>query len=234
MAEAAIESEVAVAVDMEVEGGVSAEAEVATANGGTKREREEEGEEGEEGNLKKAKVERSVEEERLEKDKNEEALGEDRGEEGEGEEEGEKGEIKEVKLGPKVFTSSLEMFEYFFKLLHNWGTKLDINQYEHMALRDLLKKGHSEPERKIGKGIEAFEVRYHPVFNSRCFFVRRIDGSSEDFSFRKCVDAIMPLPEEYQIKTDNDRSKGGRGGGGGRGGRGGRRGGRRGRGRGRG
>jgi Protein of unknown function (DUF3223) len=107
-----------------------------------------------------------------------------------------------------------------------------ISQYEHMVLIDLIKKGHSEPERKIGKGVEAFEVRFHPVYKSRCFFVRRIDGSSDDFSFRKCVDAIMPLPDDLKIKPHGSRFRGGRGGGG-RGGRCGR-GGRRGRGRGRG
>lgn len=68
----------------------------------------------------------------FQKEKNEEAQ-EDEGEkevedeEEEGEGEGEK-EIKEVKLGPKVFTSSENMFDYFFKLLHNWGPNLDINQ----------------------------------------------------------------------------------------------------------
>jgi Protein of unknown function (DUF3223) len=98
-------------------------------------------------------------------------------------------------------------------------------------LIDLIKKGHSEPERKIGKGVEAFEVRFHPVYKSRCFFVRRIDGSSDDFSFRKCVDAILPLPEDLKIKPAGGRFKGGRGGSGG-GCRGGRC--RRGRGRGRG
>lgn len=56
--------------------------------------------------------------------------GEKEVQEGEGEEEeGEKEEeIKEVKLGPKVFTSSENMFDYFFKLLHNWGPNVDINQ----------------------------------------------------------------------------------------------------------
>ncbi|CAM0871830.1 unnamed protein product [Alopecurus aequalis] len=135
-----------------------------------------------------------------------------------GEEEGAKGEEgKPVKLGPKEFASSVDMFDYFFALLHSWSPQLDFNKYECMVLEDLLKKGHAEPDKKIGAGIEAFEIRNHPVWQSRCFFVRRTDGSADDFSFRKCVDNILPLPEDLKISK---KGGGGRGGGGYRGGRG--------------
>lgn len=88
-------------------------------------------------------------------------------------------------------------------------------------LVDLLKKGHLEPERKIGTGIKAFQVRFHPQFKSRCFFLTREDESVDDFSFRKCVDHILPLPENMQVKHDSNKAFRGRGGRGrGRGGRG--------------
>ena len=96
-------------------------------------------------------------------------------------------------------------------------------------LLDLLKKGHLEAKKKIGTGIHAFQVRYHPQWKSRCFFLVREDESADDFSFRKCVDHILPLPENMAVKSDFNKVLGG---GGGRGGRGGGRGGRRGRGRG--
>lgn len=99
-------------------------------------------------------------------------------------------------------------------------------QYEHMVFLDLLKKGHPEPEKKIGVGIHAFQVRYHPTFKSRCFFLLRDDESVDDFSFRKCVDHILPLPENMKQKADVNKALGGGGGRGGRGGGGGRRGGR--------
>uniref|UniRef100_A0A0A8XQV3 Uncharacterized protein n=1 Tax=Arundo donax TaxID=35708 RepID=A0A0A8XQV3_ARUDO len=95
-----------------------------------------------------------------------------------------------------------------------------------MVLEDLLKKGHAEPAKKIGAGIEAFEIRNHPVWQSRCFFVRRVDGSVDDFSFRKCVDNILPLPEDMKIGKGKKSGGHHRGRGGGRGGsRGGGRGG---------
>lgn len=92
-------------------------------------------------------------------------------------------------------------------------------------LLELLKNGHLEPDKKIGSGIRAFQVRYHPKFRSRCFFLLREDDSVDDFSFRKCVDHILPLPENMQVKHDVNKALGGAhggkaGGGGGRGGRG--------------
>lgn len=104
-------------------------------------------------------------------------------------------------------------------------TFLAVLQYEHIVLLDLLKKGHLEPDRKIGTGIRAFQIRYHPQFKSRCYFVIREDGSVDDFSFRKCVDHILPLPENMQVKheANKDLARGGKGGGHGRGrGRGGK------------
>lgn len=93
-------------------------------------------------------------------------------------------------------------------------------------LLDLLKKGHAEADRKIGVGVKSFQVRYHPMWKSRCFFLVRDDESCEDFSFRKCVDHILPLPENMKGRTEVNKALGGRGGGGyrgrGRGGRGGK------------
>ncbi|CAN6302009.1 unnamed protein product [Urochloa humidicola] len=220
------EVEVAAAEAMETE---------ASAAACQKREREEGGDPAAEGGeaaaeetaaAKKPKVEGDTKEE-----KEEEAKDEKEGDNGKGEKADAKGPVK---LGPKEFATAVEMFDYFFALLHSWSPQLDFNKYEQMVLEDLLKKGHAEPTKKIGAGIEAFEIRNHPVWQSRCFFVRRVDGSTDDFSFRKCVDNILPLPEDMKIgKKSGGHQKGGGGGrGGGRGG-GGRVGWRGGRGRGR-
>ncbi|WJX38087.1 hypothetical protein P8452_25783 [Trifolium repens] len=202
------------AVDMEVENAVESK---------EKRLREEEVESKDNDVVsKKPKVdeEKSVEEQRLEKlEKNEN--------------EEEKGAAGAVNLGPKSFDSSLEMFHYFHKFLHAWPQNLNVNKYEHTMLLELLRNGHSEPDKKIGVGICAFQVRDHPRYNSRCYFLIREDDSVDDFSFRKCVDHISPLPEGMQLKPEvnkrlgggggkhhGGRGRGGRGGGRGRGGRG--------------
>ncbi|KAE9609629.1 hypothetical protein Lalb_Chr07g0178061 [Lupinus albus] len=114
-----------------------------------------------------------------------------------------------VKLGFKEFGSSLDMFDYFFNFLHAWSPFLIVNKYEHIMLLELLKNGHTESDKKIGGGIRSFQVRKHPTWKSRCFFLIREDGSADDFSFRKCVDNILPLPEEMQLKPDVNRALGG-------------------------
>ncbi|KAH0762783.1 hypothetical protein KY290_018856 [Solanum tuberosum] len=167
------------------------------ANGGSKRPREEGDKPEDEENgddTKKPRVDQSAEEEK-------------------------KDVSVPVSVGSKSFVSSVEMFDYFHKLLHSWSVNLNLNKYEHMVLLDLLKKGHSEPERKIGTGVRAFQIRFHPHFKSRCFFVVREDDTVDDFSFRKCVDQIQPLPANMQTKHHANGGGGGRGRGRGRGGR---------------
>ncbi|KFK27971.1 hypothetical protein AALP_AA8G455200 [Arabis alpina] len=132
-----------------------------------------------------------------------------------------------VKLGPKEFVTSIAMFDYFTKFMQFWPTDLDVNKYEYMVLLDLIKKGHAEPDKKIGGGIKTFQIKIHPMWKSRCFFLVREDDSADDFSFRKCVDHILPLPDNMKAPGSNGNGHGGGGRGGGRrGGRGGGRGGR--------
>ncbi|KAL6580250.1 hypothetical protein OROMI_008274 [Orobanche minor] len=186
-------------------------------NGGSKRARKEDEET--EANVEKIEDEKNAKEQQLDSS-------------GDGEVEMEDGkECTGATIGPKTFRSSVEIFDYFFKLLHTWPTNLNLNRgqkrymlnrYEHIMLLELLKKGHLEAERKIGKGVKAFQVRYHPQFKSRCFFLTREDESSDDFSFRKCVDHILPLPENMQLKHDVNKALRGKGGGRGRGHGGGR------------
>lgn len=146
----------------------------------------------------------------------------------------------EAKIGPKVFTSSMDMFNFFYDLLRTWPINFNLNKYEHLMLEDLINQGHQEPQKKIGAGIEAFQVRINPDFYSRCYYIVRVDGSVDDFSYRKCVDNILPLPEDIKARAGDlrlgnknkgpgghhdNRGRGGRGGGGRGGGWGGRRGG---------
>lgn len=74
----------------------------------SKREREEDGEECDEVS-KKHKVEKSMEEERLEKTSGSSEPG-------------------PVRLGPKEFISSVEIFDYFFSLLHYWPAHCNFNK----------------------------------------------------------------------------------------------------------
>lgn len=157
---------------------------------------------------KKLKVDKSVEEERFENLDGSKTVDEEK-----------KDVSGPISVGPKNFGSSVEVFNYFYKLLHSWSPNLNLNKYEYIVLLDLLKKGHLEPDRKIGTGVRAFQIRFHPQYKSRCFFIIREDDSVDDFSFRKCIDHISPLPENMQVKheANRDLARGGKGGGRGRG-----------------
>ncbi|KAF7806197.1 protein DCL, chloroplastic [Senna tora] len=125
----------------------------------------------------------------------------------------EEGKVK-VKLGPKSFQSSMDMFNYFYNLLHHWPFNVYLNKYEDLALLELVKKGHTEAEKKISGGIRGFQVGKHPLWKSRCFFLIKQDYSVEDFSFRKCVHRILPLPPHMinpsHKPSHNGASRGGR------------------------
>ncbi|KAL4344960.1 hypothetical protein HN51_063020 [Arachis hypogaea] len=101
-----------------------------------------------------------------------------------------------VKLSYRTFDSSVDMYDYFYNFLHTWPLNLNVNKYEHEMLLELVKKGDKHAVRKIGGGVRSFQVRMHPTWMGRCFFLIREDESVEDFCFRKCVDTILPLPDE--------------------------------------
>ncbi|XP_047333547.1 protein EMBRYO DEFECTIVE 514-like [Impatiens glandulifera] len=104
-----------------------------------------------------------------------------------------------VSLGPMSFGSSIEMFDYFYKLLHSWSIDFNFNEYEHLVLMGLFEKGQ---EVKTGNGICGFQIRQHPLYKSRCFYMIREDGSVEEFSFRKCIHYLIPLPENMVPISD--------------------------------
>lgn len=71
-------------------------------------------------------------------------------------------------------------------------------QYEFLVLSELVSQGNPQ---KVGDGIAAFQVRMHPKWQSRCYYLIHKDGSEDDFSYRKCCDALMPLPASLYRKN---------------------------------
>lgn len=148
-----------------------------------------------------------------------------------------------VTVGPLTFSGATEACSYFSDLLSHFRPEQDLNEYEFVVLLELLTKGHRDPQKKIGVGVSSFQIRTHPTYGSKCFYICRTDGTSEDFSFRKCVARLFPndpLPRgrttakaqgnQGGAHVSNGGGRGSQRGSGGRRGRG--RGGRRGRGRG--
>jgi hypothetical protein len=57
-------------------------------------------------------------------------------------------------------------------------------------LKEILKY-HEKGETKLNN-LDYFTVNQHPIHqDSRCFFVIKTDGTSEDFSVIKCIDNLV-------------------------------------------
>ncbi|BDA43237.1 probable protein EMBRYO DEFECTIVE 514 at C-terminar half [Coccomyxa sp. Obi] len=137
------------------------------------------------------------------------------------------------KVGYKLFKDGREAASYFRHLLTCLTPHQDLNEYEFHMVLELLKHGHPEPSKKIGPGVNAIQVQPHKDHeDSNCFYLKRVDGTVEDFSASKCINSLFPAFGElrgvmHQEKDNNmrGRGRGGRGRGGrgrGRGSRGGR------------
>ncbi|CAL8468771.1 g8312 [Coccomyxa elongata] len=127
------------------------------------------------------------------------------------------------KIGYKLFKDGRETASYFRHLLTCLTPNQDLNEYEFHMVLELLKHGHPEPSKKIGPGVKAIQVQPHKDHeDSNCFYLKRIDGTVEDFSASKCINSLFPAFGELRgvMHQEKDNSMRGRGRGRGRGGRG--------------
>jgi len=93
---------------------------------------------------------------------------------------------------------------------------------DHEKLLGLIEL-HPEREEKIGCGVAFFFVDKSPGYSTRCFWIRREDGSSVDFSYKHCIDQEgRSADQEFSAacreavqqmieiaKTDHERANGG-------------------------
>jgi hypothetical protein len=56
-------------------------------------------------------------------------------------------------------------------------------------LHELIKR-HPDATKKIGVGIDHFEIRENAFYKQNVFWLIRADGSETDFSYRRCVSGI--------------------------------------------
>ncbi|KAJ7546430.1 hypothetical protein O6H91_08G040100 [Diphasiastrum complanatum] len=78
-----------------------------------------------------------------------------------------------------------------------------LEQHDKKTILEEVLHYHPDRHLKIGNGVESIKVDYHQNHGCRCFFVNRIDGSSDDFSFHKCLKELarksdIRLAERYE------------------------------------
>lgn len=91
---------------------------------------------------------------------------------------------KPVHIGPLVFDKKGDADAFFRAMLYKYDLGDRILASDEEILKNLLTM-HPEASEKIGVGIGSFSVRTAD-YGTRCFWVNRIDGSTEKFSFRAC------------------------------------------------
>lgn len=70
-------------------------------------------------------------------------------------------------------------------ILHESHLGVELDAHAQAFMMDLLRR-HPEAEKKIGTGIRAIRIT-NSKYGNRCFEAIRVDGTSTDFSYLKCL-----------------------------------------------
>ena len=92
---------------------------------------------------------------------------------------------KPITLGSMYFARRGDAVAYLKSMLHRYEVGDRVNAADSVILRAALDR-HPDAKSKIGGGITHFSVR-SADFGTKCFWVNRIDGSTEKFSHTACV-----------------------------------------------
>jgi hypothetical protein len=92
-----------------------------------------------------------------------------------------------LEIGTESFATKADAIAYYQQMLHRYDIGAWVNEADTAQLRALLDR-HPTREQKVGAGVAGFSVTAAP-YNNRGFLLRRVDGTTTDFSYRKCIDA---------------------------------------------
>lgn len=92
-----------------------------------------------------------------------------------------------VTIGSREFRTKTEANEHYSSMLRRYSWKEDVTGED---LKDLLYliDEHPSHKEKIGPGILRI-YKDRTEHGQGCFWIERTDGTKDDFSFKKCIDA---------------------------------------------
>ena len=98
-----------------------------------------------------------------------------------------------MEVGGERFEGPGELYDAVAPILLRAPAGAVLEGPEAGLLTDLLRKGHPQGSRKLGEsGLKCVAVKWHPEHpRTKSFFVVRADGTSEDFSYRKCINNLF-------------------------------------------
>ncbi|MCW0001515.1 DCL family protein [Pararhizobium sp. YC-54] len=91
---------------------------------------------------------------------------------------------QEIVIGGESFGTQAEARERFRSILYKYQLGENLDAMDAQFMGAALER-HPEAAQKIGAGIQSFEVRAAD-YGTRCFWVVRLDGTAERFSFNSC------------------------------------------------
>lgn len=97
---------------------------------------------------------------------------------------------KPLDIGDLSFARKGDAAEHFRTILYRHDADVALSEPDATYVYWLLER-HPEAAAKIGAGVKEFSTR-KAVYNTRCFEIRRIDGTTTDFSVRPCLDGKAP------------------------------------------
>lgn len=92
---------------------------------------------------------------------------------------------KSIKIGALEFSSRGNAYIFLKDILARYDIGDKVNATDSAILRDALAL-HPEYLTKVDCGVQSFSVRTAD-FGTKCFWINRVDGSSEKFALRACV-----------------------------------------------
>jgi hypothetical protein len=92
---------------------------------------------------------------------------------------------KPITIGSLYFAKRGDAYSFLQTMLKRYDIGDRVSAADEAVLRAALAL-HPDADEKIGCGVVHFSVR-SADFGSKCFWINRIDGTTEKFSYKACV-----------------------------------------------
>jgi hypothetical protein len=93
---------------------------------------------------------------------------------------------KPVQVGLRLFPRQLDALSHFKAILEKYDVGAVVDSPTDIEDLDALLLRHKDLDEKVGRGVLHFVAMFSSE-GTKCFGVKRIDGSVVDFSFHRCI-----------------------------------------------
>jgi hypothetical protein len=92
---------------------------------------------------------------------------------------------KPITVGSLYFPRQGDAFAFFKAMLNRYDVGDKVSAADEVVLRAALAL-HPKANEKLGCGVTHFSVR-SADFGTKCFWINRPDGTTENFSYKACI-----------------------------------------------